>query len=247
MNKRLLAPIIVTGLAISACGGPETISTPKTVQQAADDFIATYGCKVPEVPITMVDFRDMFPDKIGALGATTLKGVFVNTNSSLDVQQSVATHEAMHACTDVSSHTVFEKPFQLDPVTLATSSIGFRIILDGSTPDQGNDMQQVFVIEEGIVEWVSAATPNYRPSEDYSPLTQLTANIAKLRGLSREEIVDMHQNDDIIGFVALVYGIDREAVTDFEFSDLVFMYQGAFYERYVPTVEELDFQLNYGK
>jgi hypothetical protein len=244
MNRNLIAPIIATGLALSSCGGGETVATPESVQQSADDFIDSYGCESPDVTISLVDFRDKFPEKAGALGATTLDGIFIDKNISLKDQEQIATHEIMHACTDVTDHTVFDTAFQLDPVTLATSTVGFRVILDGSTPDQGNDMQQVPEIEEGIVEWVSAGNPEYQLSIDYAPLTELTDNIAKIRGFTREDIVELHQNDDILGFAGIVYNKDKEQITDLELSDLVIMYQTAFYERYVPSIEELDFFLN---
>lgn len=244
MGKRFLAPVIATGLALTGCGGAETMKTPESVQQTADYFIGTYGCEVPNVNISLVDFRKEFPEKIGALGATTLDGILVDSKISLDDQEDVVAHEIMHACTDVSKHKVFDTPFQLDPVTFATSSIGFRVILDGSTPDQGNDMQQIPEIEEGVVEWVSASDPNYQLSTDYAPLTTLTDRIAELRGFTREQIVDLHQNDDILGFVAIAYGIEKDQVTALELSDMAFMYQAAFYEGYVPTSEELDFYLN---
>ena len=214
---------------------------PVEVLDASQRYVDTYGCKDQE-KLTFAVEEDLDNSPLTEpLGSTLDNHIALSTEvRNMDYLQSAAIHETGHACT--KGLVLFDVPYEgVDQTSYIPilGADGFKFYLADDT--------YTTEMEEGVVEWLSQAIEGYIPSSDigYQAVSGLMGEIASQRSLSRELLSELHQNSDLIAFVALAKNKPVDEISSYDITDLILLFQNAFYEGVTPSSEDVSFVLNY--
>lgn len=214
-------------------------TVPVEVLDGFEDYIAEYGCADKDKIVFEFGAVEQTDSDTFLLAHTV--GNLVTISSEVTDPQSLRTigvHDGGHACTGVP--VVYPVPFTGE--VLGGTLVGS----DGFQLQYENNLYAAEV-EEGVIEWLSIGVENYPVATDpaYIASSQLTDEIARLRGFDRQTIADLHQASDLVGLIALIKNKAVADVNAADIADIALLYQGAFYQGFIPPTEELLFYLNF--
>jgi len=249
MNKYIAPMAVGAALFVSACSesdpSEDAISRPERIVAAAqagfDKYVEVYGCENPsEIIISSARINSDPNDSILGGGKIVAQanedGIEVNMRLPEAVIRNASVHEAFHACTDLSYIRPLSRPYEVEPGLNVTGARGFIMSFNNGTVENPDDSP---FVEEGFAEWVSSGFADYIPSDHagYIAVRQLAGKLAERSGLSREAIVELHENDDIVGLTAAFNGIEAANVTDRQLADVLLLFQDAYTYGQTPTDE----------
>lgn len=209
--------------------------------EASNRYIDTYGCKDPEdFTFSVVEDLDGMPlaEPLGSADNNDI--AFSTAIDSLETLKSVAIHETGHACS--AGIILFEQPITGTEYTDGVAIIGAR-----GFQFYFEDKTFVNEMEEGIVEWLSMGVDGYIPTSDsgYLAVSGVMETIADIRGLSRQQLADLHQNSDLLTFISLAKARPVEQLSSYDVLEMVFLFQDAYYSGMNPPKESVAMILNY--
>lgn len=248
-RMRIGSAVAVSGLAVVGSlaytkAGEEQLSP--EIERAKQDYTETYDCRVAD----QISFKfENFGQDDTVFGSSGLRmaktdGHTITFHSSLAPKTAANSliHELGHACVDLEPR-MFRRSYDTGTGIDATGAVGFKVWFNDSVPERQNTFN---AIDEGVVEYLATGVPNYNPSSDpgYSAVNKVTERLVLKTNLDRQELFEMHQNSDLLGFIADVQDVTVQNVTDQHVTNLIFLYQNAITTGYVPSDEELS--INYG-
>lgn len=214
---------------------------PTAVLSGSQEYIAKYGCAdEQDITFSLASDLNHFDPMVVPLGKTDGNTITISTLiDGPGEQRSVGIHETGHACSVGLQmlDSVYEHPY-FGGVPLVGAE-GFKGYFA--------DNSYMTEMEEGVIEWLSGQISNYEFSDDpgYIAASTLTDMIVIERSLSADQIQDLQQNSNLVGYIALVKDKNLEDVNASDISDILMLYQNAFIKGTVPTPEELTLYLNF--
>jgi hypothetical protein len=243
MRREILSPVAVIGIGLagmSACSdGPEV---PKEVLSAHTEVLEAYECDIDPANITITDLadesREAFGDEDKGLAFTSEDGITLDDDLSNKKMANYIIHESVHWCADLDTNKTYDSPVEIPGVGMLTSSAGFIPQLNGDTQTGAT------FVEEGVADWVAQHFDGYELHSEYASMAELTGKIAAIRGFDDETVMELHKEDNFLGFVALVKSKPIQEVTGEDIATVVNLYMNVNSANQTPTNEQLDEILN---
>lgn len=239
--RRVGVPLLAISASLGVgCG--ESTETPEAVRAVHSSVIDYFDCPVNEGVIEVSDLADeslaAFGDETIGRAMTNEKGITLDDDLSEKKMAELVIHETIHYCADRTTPNVLETPIEIPEVGMLTAIDGFVPYLNGQNGN-GNTF-----VEEGVTEWLSFEFDEYTGHEDYAELSELTEQIALVRGFEKKDIMDLLKTDDLIGYVALITNKPADQVNGQDIRKVIVLYIDTYDTKYVPTVSELTEILN---
>ncbi len=245
MNRNILASLVVTGLAVTACGEAgdsenNPVAYPSQIKNGVDFVINTYGCAVETIPVSIDDLSNLntghFRDPRAIyFGMTDARGVYIEESLSPKDQEDTTTHESLHFCSDAGTTAKYDEPYQVSEDQYVTGASGFRLLINNQTIDEG----AFNYLEEGVVEWLAAEKPNYKISSEYQVLYDLTSLLMDSRRVDKKTVVQLQQQDKALELMAIIMNKQPQAMTAEDVRAVVLLYDDVYKAGYLPSQEEL--------
>lgn len=245
-SKEVIAPEPVEPVPVAE-PVQEALSNEDIARAGLNEYIAKFPCAAAD-RITFT-FGDPGPQgesyTSGPLATTTGNTITLRPDLEQNQIRNIMLHESGHACKNVGVRH-FPQPFEsyYDDGARIYGAEGFVVYYEN--PGGNGEYGHFMYIEEGVAEYVAEGFADYTPLEDrgYAAVSALTAELANMRGLNRENILRMQQNSDFLSFVGIVYGKQPGEIDARTLESLVLAYQDAFQSHRSPSREEL--AANYG-
>lgn len=255
MDKKTFAPVVFSVALLGSCSdsGPSML---EVAEEAKTEFLAEYDCENPDMEISTVEDGAEFelesanPEIEFILdAATTPEGDIILNEDLLEdgAVRTVTLHEMVHACKLFDEGTNYETPYKTsydESISIVgANGLNPKFFSTNHPELSGNNP----LIEEGLAEWIAYDFGDFYTTDNqdsYAPVRNATIMLSQLAGFTKDDMLEFRANDDLLGFVGLIYSKPATEVTGDELYSVISLYQKSMdLGEAPPTLEALEAHL----
>jgi hypothetical protein len=254
--EKIVSSLVGVGMLASCGGAQSTESIQRTADAALAEYVGEFGCELSNVSVEVVGEDEQQFVVSGPAGQemyldalTSEEGdIYLNKDLlKLEHVDHVTRHEAGHACEDRSTLHMFDEPLRTSDQSGVSivGTQGLTMLFEGPDGSKASNP----LVEEAAVDLVAqqASKTELDPEHDgYIAIRHVMGTLVEMRDLTSDDLVEMLYNDDLTGFLAIIYQKPAEEVTGDDFLAIATMFQIAQDSREVPSAQQVEEFLGIG-
>ena len=228
---RFLALPVAVAATFAACSEQEP-SLREQVVEHSDEFRENYGC---DIPIT-VKIGHIVMDSPYSSGVVLGRGEsgWIKIDPDIETIEEIipgaiensAIHETSHACN--IGRRLLNSPFELPSGITMTATEGFRA--HGYNNSTGEQLGFMFIEESVAALFARDMTEVKNTNIGVESGADLVQEMLDSSGLSLQELQDMQENSDLLGFMARANSIDVSELTIDNIQQIINLFSSRFDE-----------------